>query len=67
MTSPPTDLKGLKIGFLPEKTYRQYIHYYYVHVNYLFDKAKLYLAEVYMVLRFKYFQDHGQFLVFELF
>ena len=36
------------------------IHYYYVQLNYVFDKADVYLSNAYVVLRFEYSQDHGQ-------
>ena len=45
---------------LLENKYRQYTHYYYFHLNYLFDKAEVYLSHAYLVLRFDYFQGHGQ-------
>ena len=34
--------------------------YYYFHLNYLFDKAEVYLLHAYLVLLFDYFQGHGQ-------
>ena len=45
---------------LLQNKYRQYTNYYYFHLNYLFDKAEVYLSRAYLVLRFDYFQGHGE-------